>query len=105
MLVDQELSVEAAPVEQHGSWNTQRFECGLMYSLWGPAGFTAKTDRARAFNSISSFVWHSQIVKTCHPRTVSLSTTDASLALLAANFACQKSGRVAGVVASGHPGC
>lgn len=68
-------------------------------------GSTARIAHARASSSSSSFVWHSQIVKTCHPRAFSLSTVDASLALLAANFACQNSGRVAGVVAYGHPGC
>jgi hypothetical protein len=69
------------------------------------AGCIAKISLASAHNSASSFVWHSQIVRTCHPRAFNLSVASASRALLAMNFAFQKPVRVAGVVAYLHPGC
>lgn len=65
----------------------------------------ASTAHASESSATSSLASHSQIVNTFQPRPVKRAVTATSLARFDANFACQKSGLVAGTVAKRHPPC
>jgi hypothetical protein len=59
----------------------------------------ASTAQANESKANSVLLWHSQTVITCHPNSFNLATAASSLAVFAANFACQKSVLVLGMVA------